>query len=416
MLESCIGYFLGCFYCRRYRPSDAIDGLNNPRQQQQWQQQQQRRQRQQQQPSLSPHTPQGSVHAFSTGSPHGTSLSSYTPQGSVHAFSTGSPYWASQSPSWSVHSSSGSLQSLVNSQNYPVPIPHRPFAWLEEENINPSGFQLPPSPPTLVPSNDPSSPGSNELFPPDEDPNKPYYMLFETDYQNFAEWQEAGRQLRLWIMNEPNQPPCPIGASTLTLPQLLQDGRWQLFSRPKNPPIEDFSDQFQQLGLQADIDPPQYQGITVSGLLFTMTVHTGPGVLFIKGIKRQKTRPGEQPIPPMSSCLQAVYQHTRDIDTLQHIFMYTVVNHDTFGFLTKHLYKPVRGLDWPHTEPITWNYGSEEYDALLATRLGKVICYLILGAWPRGTRYVSRIVTHSSNPGDCAFMRFDIEPVPVTGV
>ncbi|KAJ5092886.1 hypothetical protein N7456_008747 [Penicillium angulare] len=363
MWQRCLGCaFPGCFHCGGSSSSEA---------------------------SPPPQTPEGSPHARSVGSP------SHTPKGSVHAYSIGTHDVSSDPNSLSVNRDSGSATS---SQILP---PYRPFAWIDiDDGVDPAAIILP------------SSHGSSILTSDEEKPA--FYLEYDGDYDSFAGWEAAGRQLRLWIANEPNQPPCPINPSTLTLQDIEAAGD-RVWANMFSPPWESFGGQFEQLQLPMDtIGNPAYRRVVLIGTNFTTLAEIGPGVLFIESINRDQpdpNRPDVAPAPPMSSLMQATYERDWHIDTLRHVFLWAVTNRDTFAFLHGFLYTAERNLAWPSIHPRTWDYGSPEYDALLGTRLGRMISYLVLGAWPRGTRRIARIVTNSNDSGVIAYMRFDIEPV-----
>lgn len=100
--------------------------------------------------------------------------------------------------------------------------------------------------------------------------------------------------------------------------------------------------------------------------------------------------------------------HYFSLDSLRHVFVTTVINHDTNGFITQELY---RGR--PILEPQAWHIGSPAYDALLGTRIGMVVAYLVLGAYERGARRIKSITIWPDTSG-CPNLRFDIEPTSWT--
>ncbi|CAI7661860.1 unnamed protein product [Penicillium pancosmium] len=113
----------------------------------------------------------------------------------------------------------------------------------------------------------------------------------------------------------------------------------------------------------------------------------------------------------------ALYTRNFEMDTLRYVFVQHVINEETAPFVKRALYtentRP--GLAWPKREPEIWDHNTPEYDGILGSRIGKVIAYLVLGAFPRGTRRITRIATWAANPqsyDNRLQIRFDIEPVP----
>jgi hypothetical protein len=63
-----------------------------------------------------------------------------------------------------------------------------------------------------------------------------------------------------------------------------------------------------------------------------------------------------------------------------------IVNEHTTDFLKEQFYAENSGRQLPTDEPQIFEYGTAEYEALLGTRTGAVVAYLVLGAFQRGTR------------------------------
>ncbi|KAJ5549589.1 hypothetical protein N7513_006823 [Penicillium frequentans] len=85
----------------------------------------------------------------------------------------------------------------------------------------------------------------------------------------------------------------------------------------------------------------------------------------------------------------------------------------TVGFVEPSLYdENVNGDPYFYNEypgVRTWNHDTDEYQALLGTQIGKISASLVLGAFTRGTRRISRVVTWIND--SLLYMRFDIELV-----
>jgi hypothetical protein len=91
---------------------------------------------------------------------------------------------------------------------------------------------------------------------------------------------------------------------------------------------------------------------------------------------------------------------------LRYIVLNNVVNLDTGELIRSKLYSELNGLQWPDERPMSWTLGTPEFDSLLSTRMGKLVAYIILGAFPQGNRQIDRIVTWPGALG--IHMRFDI--------
>ncbi|KAJ6017828.1 hypothetical protein N7451_001207 [Penicillium sp. IBT 35674x] len=96
----------------------------------------------------------------------------------------------------------------------------------------------------------------------------------------------------------------------------------------------------------------------------------------------------------MSDVALAMYRNFYDINNLKQILFCNVVNTDTVDFFMEDLYTEKNGLDFAGLAGVqNWPYGTPEYLALLTTPICSVAVNIVLGAWPRGTHYVSNIQT-----------------------
>lgn len=192
---------------------------------------------------------------------------------------------------------------------------------------------------------------------------------------------------------------------------------------PADDPLEtpylgdDLAQQAVQLGLPADDDPENddmYQVYRIDCLrLITWHGLIGPGVIALDNIER----PPSSSAPVISEITQALYKRHFAMESVKHIFVTTIVNTETLSFISKRLYSATNGLSWEKegegvdATPRTWEHGTAEYDALLGTRIGKTIAYLVLGAFERGTRRVARIASWPGHMRSSAYLRFDIEGI-----
>lgn len=108
----------------------------------------------------------------------------------------------------------------------------------------------------------------------------------------------------------------------------------------------------------------------------------------------------------MSEVSLAFYETDYLIDTLGHVIITNVVNEDTIFFLSGELHGD--HLEFSDDWWRTWECGTPEYDALLGTRIGKMVAYMVLGGFERGTKRISRINTVGSWDGISAHMHFEI--------
>lgn len=141
----------------------------------------------------------------------------------------------------------------------------------------------------------------------------------------------------------------------------------------------------------------------------------GKGVVYIHDMIRLKGSGG----PYASEITKAVYEKKYPIETLKHVYMVDVRdNPEATDFIKNQLYSSSKGLSWPDTKPRSWEIGTPEYQALLGTQLGKTMVYLVLGAFARGTREITRVVTWQSKSYKTRgyrvriHMRFDIDLIP----
>lgn len=224
----------------------------------------------------------------------------------------------------------------------------------------------------------------------------------------YGRLQAHGELRRQWI-DDPAAPNCPINPSTLTIQQVEANFPYVLPPRC-NVMCEDFADQAKDLGIAPG---PVYWSLQIRAPNFIWIGDTGPGVIVICAIRRTRNSNAYQ----ISELTQALYTRNFNMNTLRHVFVQQVVNAETNPFVRRGLYtgntRP--GLTWPKQKPETWDYDTPEYDGLLGSRIGKLIAYLVLGAFPRGTRRITRIVTWTADPLNHdrrLHIRFDIEPVP----
>jgi hypothetical protein len=137
---------------------------------------------------------------------------------------------------------------------------------------------------------------------------------------------------------------------------------------------------------------------------------TGPGVIIISNIARVPNSVS----PPMSEVTKAVYERIFDINGLRYVIIENVMNEQTTTLIKDLLYTSERGVPWPgeYGQRDTWEWNTPEYQALLGTRLGKLVAYLVLGSYARGKKRIACIVTYRIGNSPWPQMRFDIEDIP----
>ncbi|KAJ5891782.1 uncharacterized protein N7473_008010 [Penicillium subrubescens] len=137
---------------------------------------------------------------------------------------------------------------------------------------------------------------------------------------------------------------------------------------------------------------------------------TGPGVMIMHNIARAP----HSLSPPMSEVTKAVSERTFDINGLRYVIIKNIMNEQTSRLIKDLLYTSERGVPWPgeHGQRDTWEWNTSEYKALLGTRFGKLVAYLVLGSYQRGRKRIPRIVAYRIGNSQWPQMRFDIEDTP----
>ncbi|KAJ5972304.1 uncharacterized protein N7479_002222 [Penicillium vulpinum] len=233
----------------------------------------------------------------------------------------------------------------------------------------------------------------------------------------YSERQAAGQLLQQRIespASDPSPQKCPILPSSLTFKDLRKAKQLEI-DMDLSPyiPIQieaDFAGleimgptggAWEKVAIdETDASPdPRYSDI------HTWEGQVAPGVLIIEEIKRTK---GFR----MSEVSQAIYEEFFPINTLQYVYLIDVCNTDTRSFVQDEIYTGSNGLAWPDDAIRDWMPGTPEFEALLGTALGHNMAFLILGAFKRGTRRISRIRTFSSF--EVLQMQFAIEDIEQT--
>jgi hypothetical protein len=251
----------------------------------------------------------------------------------------------------------------------------------------------------------PSPPPATQQRPEDQRQNNPHWDRTEEYPFKYGRLQAHGERVRQWI-ESPESPGCYINPSTLSIEDFEANNCYLLAPR-LHAVDEDFADQISDLGFELGRTHWSFQ---IRAPDFAWLGDTGPGVIIMKSVDR-----ASQDAYPISEIARALYMRDFDIDTLQHVFFQNVQNVETVPFVRRALYTEENNLSWPRKAPQTWAYGTPEYDGFLGSRIGKIVGYLVLGAYPRGTRRIIQIVTWAADPENHnrrIQIRFDIDFVP----
>ncbi|KAK9850295.1 uncharacterized protein MYU51_012167 [Penicillium brevicompactum] len=102
-----------------------------------------------------------------------------------------------------------------------------------------------------------------------------------------------------------------------------------------------------------------------------------------------------------------------DINTLKYVYVSDIVNKETAPYVKKKLYDNKKFK--PKDEPVAryWKHGTEEYQRILGTAIGKGVACLVLGAWPRGTHRITQIKSFFWSQS--LQLRFDIGEIDSEG-
>jgi hypothetical protein len=212
-----------------------------------------------------------------------------------------------------------------------------------------------------------------------------------------AAYRRQGAQFQAWI-EDSNAPRCPALRSNMTWDDLVAEtiGEERMeadsISTGSNllrpPPLEVEENLAPGLALDNVYRRVHFQRFAHGqvGWSWNLFIHrTGPGVLFVENIRRVGG-------PYWSEVAQAVYSMDHDINTLRYVYFLNVMNHETRGYAHYTLYprlgRPHLASD--HATHIL-EYGTQEYQELLGTQLGRGVARLVLGAWDRGSHRIERI-------------------------
>ncbi|KAJ5178331.1 uncharacterized protein N7500_001030 [Penicillium coprophilum] len=134
-------------------------------------------------------------------------------------------------------------------------------------------------------------------------------------------------------------------------------------------------------------------------------ITTAMGVIILRNVRRYDG-------PHWSEVAHAQYNVHFDQNTLRHIYLENVINEDTRVFIET-IWARMQPPNTPgfrdspeSLNQVAWAYDTPEYQAILGTELGKGVAAIVLSAFPRGTRRITRIVVWRKTVMQ---IRFDIE-------
>ncbi|CAI7645651.1 unnamed protein product [Penicillium glandicola] len=241
--------------------------------------------------------------------------------------------------------------------------------------------------------------------------------MSDPDALKYGRRQAIGRLLQQWIENpvpDPSVKTCPILPSTLKFKNLKKLKRLEIDTDLNAYIPVQIEHEFPELKIMGPtggawervaIDEPNARRDLEYPNVHTWEGQIAPGLLIVEEIKRTKG-------VFMSEVCQAIYANYFPIDTLKYVYMLDVCNQDTRSFVINELYTESKGLDWPDNKPCDWKSGSPEFEALLGTKLGQTVARMVLGAFKRGTRHISRIRTYQTF--EALQLQFAIEEIENT--
>ncbi|KAJ5376843.1 hypothetical protein N7509_013729 [Penicillium cosmopolitanum] len=212
----------------------------------------------------------------------------------------------------------------------------------------------------------------------------------------YGKLQRDGEQRRRWI-EDPNDTSCTIQSSQLTMDDLQTQYTPGEANYENVPPT--LRDQVVELGLPDEFNNRPEQSVYRSWFIDEDDMKWDGVMWDIMIVLVDIERTPDSNAPQMSEITLALLKHLFDVDYLRYIF-------------DNGLFWAISQSDVYLDDSETWEHGTPKYDALLGTRIGKLISYIVLGGFERGSFRIARVVTWSSwLLGARANMRFDIEPV-----
>ncbi|KAJ5953310.1 hypothetical protein N7454_000206 [Penicillium verhagenii] len=213
-----------------------------------------------------------------------------------------------------------------------------------------------------------------------------------------VDFQRSGAKQQEWLSDP--RAHCPLTISTLKLDDLQQS--WKIhrekisLPREYHPRVSRIRIPLEAKFYRTEAEP--------RNVYSEWTGIIGPGMIIIEAIGRSKNT--VTPLPYTSQLTKAAYEEYFNPEGLKYVFVDNIVNEETNSFMWTFIYPEwKKGLrDAP---PKSFAYNTADYQALLGTRIGKVVVYFLLNTFARGTRRISKIVSWVENY--TLQLRFDIE-------
>lgn len=233
-----------------------------------------------------------------------------------------------------------------------------------------------------------------------------YPMLDLRDPPMPRSWlRYRGAQISRWI-DDPSEPGCPVPRNSVNFDQLERNA--EFLGRSQLQISSDAIEFNLLLPPQTELRRSQmdYSFWTMKYDQDTFHGFTAPGLVALQAINRpilEDSEPSQAPHP--SEIALALYDHDiGGIESLRYVFALCVVNVQTQHLLMHDIYP-----SWPRTAPDIWEYGSQQYEEIIGTRIGRTVGYLMLGGFARGSRRIARIVVFCVD--STLQIRFDIEAI-----
>lgn len=231
-------------------------------------------------------------------------------------------------------------------------------------------------------------------------------------------YRTRGARYQEWIDN-PNEPDCPVQRSTANINSMIdsrQEYPWRFIDDDMlGAPMNFAGGETDDLNIPSQpadryrytrilqLRPPSEWRLQDNGNSY---IHrTARGVIVGEEIFRYNGL-------HWNEVAQALYEQDFRINTLRHIVFTDLMNEETNPYIRYELYPVQLGIYWSDAgehPAMVFEHGNAQYQELLGTALGRSAASFVLGAFPRGTMRIARIVTwyNSTAPQ----IRFELEPI-----
>ncbi|KAJ5100401.1 hypothetical protein N7456_006453 [Penicillium angulare] len=167
-----------------------------------------------------------------------------------------------------------------------------------------------------------------------------------------------------------------VESAPVTWEHIISIARMNIFNH-------DYTDNDQGLGYLNELCPGQQMNRSVEVMLYfgeggQVGARIAPRIIVIDDVIRNLRNPNQ---PHVSSTLVGIYiRVVGDPTTLRRIFVSQIVNENTMGYLQD--YGPGRHR---------FTNGSPEFLAVMGTRIGRLVGFVVIDAFPAGRRFISTI-------------------------